>query len=723
VTTNITYTAQFVETTNSYTITWQNHDGTTLETDTNVPYGTTPAYNGVTPVRTGSAQYSYSFTGWSPSIASVTTNITYTAQFAQSTNTYTVIWQNHDGTILETDNNVSYGTTPTFNGANPTKTSTDDYDYAFSGWLPAIASVTENVTYIAQFTENLNYIPITNAQELNNIRNNLSVNYRLMNDIDLESVEWTPIGTDTAPFTGFLDGQGYTISNLKITESQVYVGLFGYNKGTIKNIKLSNVYINVTGGISTNIYGGTFIGYNDSTFLIENLQSFLGEITINKRGVNLGYVGGLIGYTQSSCFLNNSVNNLIVSGSLLNNAGGLIGHGESPITINNSYNNASISGIDYVGGLVGHGQSSLSINNSHNNAFISGVNYVGGLIGSGGTFHPPTIYLTDSTNHGSIRGESYVGGLLGNGNQNSVYVTNCNNLGLVAADLAYVGGLIGNGHRSMIINDSSNENSISGKNRVGGLVGYAWTYTKGTFVINNSFNSGQISATSSSVGGLVANVHSSATMTINKSYNSGIVTGGTSTIGGLVGYGNGNINCSYNSGTVTGDTYIGGLHGYGNVTITNSYNNGTVNGNVYVGGLSAYGWVMNIEQSFNVGSVLGNSYLGGLVGFSNSSLFVFYSVNFGDVIATSNTTAVGGITGFLPTTNDIEQTYYSGTITSNGLAVNGVAFGTKVTDLNTFNLAFFTTTLEWDTEIWDFTGLDIANGVYPTLKNMPVVEE
>jgi hypothetical protein len=29
----------------------------------------------------------------------------------------------------------------------------------------------------------------------------------------------------------------------------------------------------------------------------------------------------------------------------------------------------------------------------------------------------------------------------------------------------------------------------------------------------------------------------------------------------------------------------------------------------------------------------------------------------------------------------------------------------------------------WDTDIWDFTGLDIANGMYPTLKNMPVVEE
>jgi hypothetical protein len=112
-----------------------------------------------------------------------------------------------------------------------------------------------------------------------------------------------------------------------------------------------------------------------------------------------------------------------------------------------------------------------------------------------------------------------------------------------------------------------------------------------------------------------------------------------------------------------------------------------------------------------------------LIGYADNQLFIYYSINFGSVIATSNTTAVGGITGVLPTTNDIEQSYYSGSITSNGVAVDGVAFGTKVTDLSTFNLAFFTTTLEWDTEIWDFTGLDIANGVYPTLKNLPTIEE
>ena len=94
-----------------------------------------------------------------------------------------------------------------------------------------------------------------------------------MNDIDLESNEWTPIGTDTAPFTGTLDGKDFTINNLKISTSQVYVGLIGYNEGTIKNLKLDNVDINVTGGLSSNIYGGAFIGYNNSDSEIKNLQT------------------------------------------------------------------------------------------------------------------------------------------------------------------------------------------------------------------------------------------------------------------------------------------------------------------------------------------------------------------------------------------------------------------------------------------------------------------
>ncbi|MCL2253044.1 MAG: hypothetical protein FWC09_01245, partial [Lachnospiraceae bacterium] len=61
--------------------------------------------------------------------------------------------------------------------------------------------------------------------------------FRLASDIDLAGINWNPIGTNAAPFFGVFDGNNYTISNLNINLStRDYVGLFGSNRGTIKNL-------------------------------------------------------------------------------------------------------------------------------------------------------------------------------------------------------------------------------------------------------------------------------------------------------------------------------------------------------------------------------------------------------------------------------------------------------------------------------------------------------
>ncbi len=65
---------------------------------------------------------------------------------------YTITWKNADGTILETDTFVEEGTTPEYNGAEPTKAADEIGSYVFKGWTPAVTKATKDTTYTAEFT-------------------------------------------------------------------------------------------------------------------------------------------------------------------------------------------------------------------------------------------------------------------------------------------------------------------------------------------------------------------------------------------------------------------------------------------------------------------------------------------------------------------------------------------------------------------------------------------
>lgn len=77
---NTTFTAQFTETPREYTITFQDYDESTVLGTESVAYGTVPEYTGETPTREG-----YTFTGWTPELASVTGNATYVATYVEAT--------------------------------------------------------------------------------------------------------------------------------------------------------------------------------------------------------------------------------------------------------------------------------------------------------------------------------------------------------------------------------------------------------------------------------------------------------------------------------------------------------------------------------------------------------------------------------------------------------------------------------------------------------------
>lgn len=168
-------------------------------------------------------------------------------------------------------------------------------------------------------------INISDAADFDIVRGSPEGSYILTNNITLDE-EWVPIGIDqNSPFTGILDGNGYSILNLTITnENFGYVGLVGYNNGTIRNLNLGIIYIdeaasntgkaviNVESGLNSyqNFYAGGLVGYNGTDGVITNCE-VAADITVHIFCENRSmYVGGMVGYNEgevTDCYLKTSL--------------------------------------------------------------------------------------------------------------------------------------------------------------------------------------------------------------------------------------------------------------------------------------------------------------------------------------------------------------------------------------------------------------------------------
>ena len=106
---------------------------------------------------------------------------------------------------------------------------------------------------------------ITTREGLAAIANDLGGSYALGADIDLGGADWTPIGNNSAPFTGSLHGNGYALRNLVCTNSlsgSDYRGLFGcVSNATIEGVSVSGTVAGTqyVGGLVGCITGGTLI--------------------------------------------------------------------------------------------------------------------------------------------------------------------------------------------------------------------------------------------------------------------------------------------------------------------------------------------------------------------------------------------------------------------------------------------------------------------------------
>ena len=121
---------------------------TTLLDSQYVQYGRTPSYAG-TPTKASTAQFSYAFEGWHVEPTAVTEDFDYYAVYSETLRSYTVRFLDFDGTELQSSTYL-YGATPGISKV-PTRQSTVAYDYAFSGWTPAIDTVKGPATYTALY--------------------------------------------------------------------------------------------------------------------------------------------------------------------------------------------------------------------------------------------------------------------------------------------------------------------------------------------------------------------------------------------------------------------------------------------------------------------------------------------------------------------------------------------------------------------------------------------
>ena len=291
-----------------------------------------------------------------------------------------------------------------------------------------------------------------------------AISGKLTANIELTEA-WTPIGTQSQPFTGSFDGDGHSITGMSITfdsnDKSVgapYLGLFGYVKGTadkkaeIKNLMLSGKLDITENYRNSYAYSGGLVGgaeYVSFTNITTNVT-----ITAKKGSAPYpwSYVGGFAGIVKNADFLR-CVNNGAVTtdGDYVS---GFAAKSETT-TYTSCVNNGAITGRTKIGGFGASVKSTKAVD-SCNTGAIGLAAYNGSNQGIGGLFGEIGYgsTLTRCYNTGAVTGDCYVGGLVGSVGSGSdaangpSYIVDSYNSGAITghSDKNYcgIGGLVGN---------------------------------------------------------------------------------------------------------------------------------------------------------------------------------------------------------------------------------------------------------------------------------------
>ena len=216
---------------------------------------------------------------------------------------------------------------------------------------------------------------------------NTNVDAVLTDDINLNEIAWTPIGTEENKYTGVFDGAGKAITNFSYTSSG-RGGLFGYIvDATVKDFSIDGT-LTVTGGSSSGVIGKAGVEGTYDASVISDIHS---SLTVDVTGSSVSHVGGVVGNAYGSI----NINRCSFAGSMSVVAGN----------------------IDCFAGVVGY----TYMNTIQNCANYGSVTYK--------------------------QADCKAGGILGYMNNNGTAVKNCLNVGTVVYDgegsPTYGGAIIG----------------------------------------------------------------------------------------------------------------------------------------------------------------------------------------------------------------------------------------------------------------------------------------
>lgn len=256
------------------------------------------------------------------------------------------------------------------------------------------------------------YTIIRTPEDLAAMAANPSGKYIMMGNVDLEGVDWTPIGTEDSPFTGVFNGNGYVISNLTINANDGVdtqnVGFFAVTDGAeLSNIKLENATI-VTPETYTKGCVGALVGLAKGT-TFENIEVQADVTGHQKVG---GVVGAIVsnGDEAAEVYFKDVHADVNIDGSFY--MGGIVGHITDLGNTDVMFENCSATGnIDLdrksAGGLVGEAYETIvSFNKCTSSVNLNGdedASRIGGFIGN---INGAKVSFCNSKFAGSVNGET-----------------------------------------------------------------------------------------------------------------------------------------------------------------------------------------------------------------------------------------------------------------------------------------------------------------------------